>query len=250
MAKKMKWKGLNDLKRHLRPIDDLKPMESNPMRHSERQLSAFANALAEIGQHRPAVIGKSGVVLIGNGMLEAARRLQWTHIATVTSDGKDQLRALTDNSISDLGSWDTKTRAQTLRDLLDAGEDLRLFGWSKSDLDKELQSAMNELTDDIQDLAEAIEAEAPVDTREDAQAIAQALSDKISKRLHMIAKERPETLTKALAVVLDRSGGKALLCLMDPSTSDVIAELKRLAEDADQIPEGSPLAALMEGMNT
>jgi hypothetical protein len=249
MAKKMKWKGLNDLKRHLRPIDELKPMESNPMRHSERQLTAFVNVLAELGQHRPAVVDKNGVVLIGNGMLEAARRLQWSHLAAIQSDGKDQLRSLLDNTISDLSSWDQETRAQILKDLVDGGQDLRLFGWSKADLDKELQSAMNELTDDIQDLADAIDAEQPVDTGEDPLELAARLSDKISKRLHTLAKERPEALTRAQGLIMDRAGGKVMFVLLDQNTGDAITELRRLAEDADQIPEGSPLAALMEGMN-
>jgi ParB-like chromosome segregation protein Spo0J len=249
MPKKTVWKGLKDLKAHLRPIESLKPMEGNPKRHSERQLSAFTNALQELGQHRPAVVDKAGVTLIGNGMLEAAQRLGWTHLAVVQSDGKDQLRALTDNSIADLGAWDQEARAQILKDLVDGGEDLRLFGWSKADLDKELQAAMDGLTDDIQDLADAIDAEEPVGTGEDALELAARLSDKISKRLHTIAKEKPDVLTQAQAIVMDRAGGKPLFVLMDPNTGDVITELKRLADDADQIPEGSPLAALMEGMN-
>jgi len=250
MAKKTVWKGLKDLKTHLRPIGELKPMDGNPKRHSERQLTAFVNALQELGQHRPAVVDKNGMVIIGNGMLEAAQRLGWSHLAVLVSDGKDQLRALIDNSLSELGSWDAEVRAQILKDLIDGGDDLRLFGWSKTDLDKELRTAMEGLTDDIQDLAETIEGENPVDAGEDALETAARLSDRISKRLHAIAKEKPEALTKAQGIVMDRQGGKPLFVLMDPNTADTITELKRLAEDADAIPEGSPLAALTEAINT
>jgi hypothetical protein len=244
------WKGLPDLEGHLRPIADLTALVDNARRHSERQLTAFANALDQIGQHRPAVIDQAGTVLIGNGMYLAAQRLQWTHLAVLVSDGKDQLRAMIDNSLSELGSWDAEVRAQILRDLVDGGENLRLFGWTKADLDKELQNAMNGLTDDIQDLAAAIEGENPVDAGEDALETAARLSDKISKRLHTIAKERPEAFTQAQAIIMDRQGGKPLFCLLDGNTGDTMTELKRLAEDADQIPENSPLASLLEAINT
>ncbi|MFP4088011.1 MAG: hypothetical protein ACLFUL_14605 [Desulfobacteraceae bacterium] len=249
-ALKRSWEGLPDLEPHLRPIDTLKPMQANAMRHSERQISAFMNALDQLGQHRPAVIDKLGTVLIGNGMLEAARRLQWTHLACITSTKKNALRALTDNAISDLGTWDQAARAQMLKDLVDGGEDLRLFGWTQADLDKELQAAMEGLTDEIQDLAQDIESEEPTNADPDPLEVAQALSDKISKRLHRLAKEKPEALTKAQGLIVDRQGGKALFCLIDPNTKDAIVELKRLAQDPPAIPEGSPLAAFMEGINT
>ncbi len=246
----MKWNGLGELESHLKPLDKLKPGDQNPRRHSERQITAFMNALQELGQHRLAVIDIDGRVIIGNAMLEAAKRLGWSHLAVVQAgDGKDCLRALTDNSISDLASWNEPEKARLVHELHEEGIDLKEFGWTASELQKELAQLTASLNDEVAELAQAIEAEEEISmVSEDAQAVASKLSEKIRKRLNELAIQRPEALTKALAVILDREGGKPLFVLLDPNTKDLIVELKRLSE-AEDIPEGSPLAVLSEGLN-
>jgi hypothetical protein len=248
-----KWIGLPDLQAHLRPMEALKHDPENARKHSERQLTALQNALNKLGQHRPLVVNSDGQILIGNGLYTAAQRLGWTHVAAIETDEpktEAHLRALTDNEISDLASWDQQRRCALITDL-NSELDLKLYGFTQSEIDRDLKMPH---ADDIQlslieDLAAKIETEAPVDLGMNALELAQRLSDKISKRLHTLALERPKALTQAQGFVIDRQGGKPLFVLMDPNTRDTIAELKRLVDDPDAIPEGSPLAALMEAMN-
>ncbi len=92
------------------PIVELKLDPANAKRHPRAQIEALANTMRELGQHRPAVFrARDRVVVIGNGMLEAARLLGWTHVAAFgleDSAAESVARALADNRTADLGEWD------------------------------------------------------------------------------------------------------------------------------------------------
>jgi hypothetical protein len=80
----------------LTPIGDLVPDPSNVRIHPERNIDQIRGMLTAFGQHRAAVvqIRKDGtrIVRVGNGMLEAARSLGWTHLAAVEV-AEDDVRA-------------------------------------------------------------------------------------------------------------------------------------------------------------
>lgn len=57
---------------------------SNARKHSVKNLDAIKGSLAKFGQQKPIVIS-NGVVVAGNGTLEAARSLGWESIRAVTS---------------------------------------------------------------------------------------------------------------------------------------------------------------------
>ena len=251
-TKPQTWKGLRDLETHLLPMADLAPAADNTRRHSERQFTAFMNALRDLGQHRPAVVDTKGRVIIGNGMLQAATRLGWTHLAAVRipeGEKDGHLRALTDNTIADLGAWNEPEKGAQVCDLA-AEIDLRLYGWTKTELDKELARLTDTAADPARALATEIEAEEEIPTLSaDAQAIAGRIIDKLTKRLTALAMKKPGALTGAHGLIIDREGSPALFVLVDPNTLDLITELKRLAAAGD-IPEGSPLEVLSQGINT
>jgi ParB family chromosome partitioning protein len=85
-------------------------------------------SLRRFGQRKPIVAkreyrGLANVVLAGNGTLEAARRLGWSHVATAWFDGTDDEAreyAVADNASAERSRWD----ADALRALAAGGTDL------------------------------------------------------------------------------------------------------------------------------
>ena len=51
----------------------------NVRKHTQRNLQTIVESLKEFGQRKPIVL-KDNVVVAGNGTLEAAKLLGWTHI--------------------------------------------------------------------------------------------------------------------------------------------------------------------------
>jgi ParB-like chromosome segregation protein Spo0J len=107
------------LRRLLVPLARLAQDPSNLRVHDDRSFDAIATSLRRFGQQKPIVVDARGVVIAGNGTLEAARRLGWTHIAAVPSslDGAERVAySIADNRTSELSRWDTKA----LQAVLDA----------------------------------------------------------------------------------------------------------------------------------
>jgi ParB-like chromosome segregation protein Spo0J len=85
---------------------------NNARRHPEKNLKAIKGSLAKFGQQKPIVIDSKNVVIAGNGTLEAAKELGWTHINVVVTE-LDELGkmafSLADNKTSELAEWDDDT---------------------------------------------------------------------------------------------------------------------------------------------
>lgn len=62
-------------------VDDLQYDPENPRKHNDKNIQAIAASLKEFGQQRPIVVTRKGIVVAGNGTLEAARLLKWGEIA-------------------------------------------------------------------------------------------------------------------------------------------------------------------------
>ena len=106
---------------------------SNARKHSQRNLDAIAASLKKFGQRKPIVVHK-GVVLAGNGTLEAAKTLGWTEIevAEVPSDwdlDTAKAYALADNRTAELAEWDESELAKQLLELQDADWDITELGF-------------------------------------------------------------------------------------------------------------------------
>lgn len=117
------------------PLDRLTPDPRNARRHDERNVLAIADSLSEHGQRKPLVaqrVGDKLVVRAGNGTLEAARRLRWTHLAVVVVEEGDREAtryALRDNRTADLATWDDDVLQALLGEVCDALEELPDLGW-------------------------------------------------------------------------------------------------------------------------
>jgi ParB-like chromosome segregation protein Spo0J len=102
-----------------RPIATLKLDERNARKHERRSLDTIKTSLSTYGQQKPIVALTSGVVIAGNGTLEAARELGWDRLAVVTFDNEDEARArafaIMDNRSAELSSWNQDQLIESLQ---------------------------------------------------------------------------------------------------------------------------------------
>jgi len=91
-------------------LDDLTSDPDNVRVHDSRNLEAITASLDRFGQVKPIVVTTEGLVVAGNGTLEAARTLGWSHLNTVliNETDPDTLRAysIADNRTAELATWD------------------------------------------------------------------------------------------------------------------------------------------------
>ena len=114
-------------------ITDLSLDPKNARKHSARNLEAIAASLEKFGQRKPIVVHR-GVVLAGNGTLEAAKSLGWTEIdvAEVPQNWDNDTAkayALADNRTAELAEWDESELAKQLLELQDADWDITELGF-------------------------------------------------------------------------------------------------------------------------
>ena len=115
------------------PIGGLKHDPHQVKHHGERSIEEIRKSLKEHGQKTPIVIDENDVVKKGNGILEAAKQLGWTHLAAVRSADNDrELRkyAIRDNRTAEFADW---MAAQVLGEVKDLGLDPIDVGWNEEE---------------------------------------------------------------------------------------------------------------------
>lgn len=127
------------------PLADLKPDPANARLHPDRNLAAIEASLRVYGQRKPVVVRREGMVVeAGNGTLEAAKRLGWTHLAVVLVDD-DPITAtgyaIADNRTAELAAWDEEALGRLLGELQAEEIDLESLGWTDAEL-KQLLGAV------------------------------------------------------------------------------------------------------------
>jgi DNA modification methylase len=106
----------------------------NARLHSKKNLDAIKASLTRFGQRKPIVVTTEGIVLAGNGTLEAAIALGWDSIdVAVTPSDWDEATArayaLADNRTAELAEWDESVLAKQLLELMDQDFDIEAFGF-------------------------------------------------------------------------------------------------------------------------
>jgi len=103
------------------PIDSVVIDPKNARKHGEENLKAIESSLRRFGQRLPIVVQRDGMVVrAGNGRVQVARKMGWTHIAAVVvEDGDDAATAfgILDNQSGALAEWDDAMLADLLRSL-------------------------------------------------------------------------------------------------------------------------------------
>ena len=121
------------------PIKDLELDSKNARKHSDKNIQAIAESLLKFGQRKPLVVHR-GVVIAGNGTLEAAKTIGWNEItiAEVPQEWDNETAkayALTDNRTAELAEWDEAQLAKQLIELEDNGWDIAALGFETPNLD-------------------------------------------------------------------------------------------------------------------
>lgn len=119
------------------PIADLTADPANLRLHGERSIEAIKASLRRFGQQKPIVVDPAGVVVAGNGMLEAARQLGWPSALVIQSGlaGVERVAyAIADNRSAELSEWDKTALHRTVREL-DA-EMMEATGWTLEELEQ------------------------------------------------------------------------------------------------------------------
>ena len=115
-------------------IESLRLDPQNARKHSTRNIDAIKTSLEKFGQRKPIVV-HNGVVIAGNGTLEAARLLGWEKI-TISVCPADwdadtaKAYALADNRTAELAEWDAVVLSNDLEDLSNLGWNLDLLGFA------------------------------------------------------------------------------------------------------------------------
>ena len=132
------------------PIGSLHFDPDNVRRHPERNLEAIAASLEAFGQPAPALyVLRKGrkIVIKGNGLLAAAKKLGWKHLAVLPvamSDQDVKAFAIADNRTTDLSGFDLELLSAQLEELEAADFDLRAAGFTEAemaDLAEELEKS-------------------------------------------------------------------------------------------------------------
>jgi len=117
-----------------RLISDLTLDPQNARTHSQKNLDAIKKSLTQFGQRKPIVVTHDGLVLAGNGTMEAAKSLGWDHIDVTTTPADWDINtarayALADNRTAELAEWDENVLAKQLLELIDADFDIEAIGF-------------------------------------------------------------------------------------------------------------------------
>ena len=120
-------------------IKDLTPDPANARQHDEKNLKAIQGSLNQFGQRKPIVITEAGVIVAGNGTVEAAKRLGWLKIDAVRVPGdwtpeQTKAFALADNRTAELASWNETTLNKQLEELELAGFEISEWGFETPEI--------------------------------------------------------------------------------------------------------------------
>jgi ParB-like chromosome segregation protein Spo0J len=148
---KKDWFGTNELGELLVDINSVNLDERNARGHKDLDINAVAQSLKQFGQIKP-IVSYNGVIIAGNGTLQAARRIGWTQIAVVKADYLTETEArayaLADNRTAELSFWDKNILPYELEQLKALDFEINSLGWSDKDLEKILDATIEE-TDNV-----------------------------------------------------------------------------------------------------
>jgi DNA modification methylase len=140
------------LRLELWPTERLLPSPRNARTHSDAQVAEIAGSIRAFGFSNPILVGEAGEVIAGHGRLAAARLLGLAEVPVILlrglSDMQQRQLMLADNRIALNAGWDLNMLQLELKDLSALGADLKVLGFSKSELARALTPADRGLTDE------------------------------------------------------------------------------------------------------
>src|SRR5947208_10577490 len=137
-------------------INDLQPFPGNPRRHPEHQIARLMQSIERVWTN-PILIDETRTILAGHARLEAAMRLGFTEVPTLTITGlsaaEKRAVAIADNRLPEQGVWDFDLLREHFKELVDIDFDVELTGFSTGEIDLLLDGksmpAANDPADDL-----------------------------------------------------------------------------------------------------
>lgn len=140
----MVWSGNPEGRAALVPIDQLRPDPENANDHSDpRSVAAIMASLMEYGQQKPTVHDTDGVMVAGNGTLDAAARLGWTHVWSVQTPLEGHQRdgfAIADNESARFARAHPEKTAALLTRIREQGGNVDATGYGDGRMEDLLAS--------------------------------------------------------------------------------------------------------------
>jgi len=140
------------MKTELAKIKELSSDPANVRKHDDRNLDSIKASLKRFGQQKPIVVDGKGIVVAGNGTLDAAKSLGWKEIQIVRTElvGADAVAyAIADNRTAELAIWDDDALAQTLASLkTDESIDELVTGFTEQEIDDLIGKNIDDIEED------------------------------------------------------------------------------------------------------
>jgi ParB-like chromosome segregation protein Spo0J len=132
-------------------IADLTPDPQNARQHDDKNLKAIQGSLTQFGQRKPIVITEAGVIVAGNGTVEAAKLLGWETIQAVKvpedwTPAQIKAFAIADNRTAELATWRTEVLSAQLIELQNLDVEIEAFGFEQE------QSSMDDFAEALDGL--------------------------------------------------------------------------------------------------
>ena len=132
-------------------IADLTPDPQNARQHDAKNLKAIQGSLTQFGQRKPIVITEAGVIVAGNGTVEAAKLLGWETIQAVKvpadwTPAQVKAFAIADNRTAELATWRTEVLSAQLIELQNLDVEIEAFGFEQE------QSSMDDFAEALDGL--------------------------------------------------------------------------------------------------
>jgi len=210
-------------------LSQIKLNPDNPRRIGNVDMARLVKSLTDFPDMlniREIVVDETMTVLGGNMRLLALRKIRAKEATAKIVKGltEAQKREFIIKDNATFGDWDFDLLANSWADL-----SLKEWGITMPEINA---------ADDLVDLI-VTEKEWKAANKTTEAAI-EALSAKIKK----ITEDHPREINSAMAVIVNNGSGNAVLFLVDPNTSDIVKELKRLADAG----EHSPLETLVRSL--
>lgn len=120
------------------PIDFFRVDPENARLHPEKQIDLIAKSIRRFGFVSRLIARPDGQLIGGEATWMAARKAGLTEVPATLIDGLSEpqyrLLALALNKLPEGSAWDAERLSEQMRELLGAGEDLRLIGFTEKEM--------------------------------------------------------------------------------------------------------------------
>jgi ParB-like chromosome segregation protein Spo0J len=120
------------------PIDFFRVDPENARLHPEKQIELIAKSIKRFGFVSRLIARPDGQLIGGEATWMAARKAGLTEVPATLVDGLTEpqyrMLALALNKLPENSTWDAERLSEQMRELLGAGEDLRMIGFTEKEL--------------------------------------------------------------------------------------------------------------------